>query len=568
MKTTDKDEAKGKIGRRTFLRGSLITGAVAGAASLAGPALTQVEAAEEKQAACEPDFLKAPDPIPDSKISKTITVDVVVIGSALSGLSATRAALEAGATVATIEKAPDIVYRSSDVGVINDKIAQKLGIVIDPADVVNAIQDYYHHRTNGDLWRYWAENGGAALDWWLSLVDYKLVDEKFEIPEKSEDVFVRVPHWPHPQAFDPAKEHYKTFTTVHQILPDMGVALRAVYNKCVQLGGKFSFSTWARQLIRPNNEGRVQGVIAQDKDGNYIKYLANKGVVLCTGDYSNDRNMLQKYSPATALRYPFSIWFNKDAKGVVTNTGDGQKMGLWIGAQMEDGPHAPVTHCVGGPLGDDSFLLVNARGERFVNEDNDGQQFTNAIERQPKMKAFQIFDSKWPDQVPSQGISHGQISAVNRDAVVGRGEGGWTSITTEAKVERVSKKSDTLEGLAKELGLPVDTFVATVKRYNELAHAGNDTDFYKRADRLFPIETAPFYGGHTSQALLIVTGGLVVNGKCEVCDNNFEPIPGLHAAGNAMGGRFSADYAVTAAGVSHGTALTFGRFAGQQAAKG
>jgi len=116
--------------------------------------------------------------------------------------------------------------------------------------------------------------------------------------------------------------------------------------------------------------------------------------------------------------------------------------------------------------------------------------------------------------------------------------------------------------------LPVDTFVATVKRYNELAKKKKDTDYYKRSDRLFPIETAPFYGGATGQALLVVMGGLVVNGKCHVCDKNFDAIPGLYAAGNAMGGRFATDYAVTAAGVSHGTALTFGRLAGEEAAKG
>ncbi|MDR3763063.1 MAG: FAD-dependent oxidoreductase [Acidobacteriota bacterium] len=561
-----KENEKQIQARRNFLKGSAAMGLASVATAVAASKMAQAAPAPSEPA-CEPDFLKAPEPIPDSKIAKTITTDVVVIGSALSGLSATRAALEAGAKVAVIEKSNDIVYRSSDVGVINSSIDKKLGLHYEPAEVVNAIQDYYHHRVNGDLWRHWAENSGAALDWWLSLVQYKLVDEKFDIPQDSKEVFVRVPHWPHPKAFNLAKEHYATFTTVHQILPDMGTALRAVYNKCVAMGGDFHFATWARQLVRPNNEGRVEGVIAQDKDGNYIKFVARKGVILCTGDYSNDRKMLEKYCPQVADLYPHSIWFNKDANGVNTNTGDGQKMGMWAGALFERGPHSPVSHCVGGPLGDDSFLLVNARGERFMNEDNDGQQFSNAIERQPKMQAFQIFDAKWPEQLGSQGISHGQISGLNMDAVVGKGEGGWTSITTKAKVERMSKKSDTLEGLAKELGLPAEQFVATIKHYNQLARAGKDTDYYKRADRLFPVEKAPFYGGRTGQALLVVMGGLEVNGRCEVLDPKFNPIPGLWAAGNAMGNRFSSDYAVTAAGVSHGTALTFGRLAGTEAAK-
>jgi fumarate reductase flavoprotein subunit len=558
MKETEEQKFQA---RRNFLKGSL----AAGVASVAVPAIAAAVPVEEKQAetAVATDFMKAPEPIPDSKISKTVTADVVVIGAALSGLSAARAALEAGAKVAVIEKSPDIVYRSSDVGVINSSISRKLNCVIDPAEVVTAIQDYYHNRTNPDLWRYWAENSGAALDWWLSLVpDYKLIDESLSAPNQTTDVYIRLPHWPHPKLYNPAKEHYKTFSTVHQFMPDMGIALRAVYTKCVAMGANFAFSTWARQLVRPNNQSRVTGVIAQDKAGNYIKYIAEKGVVLCTGDYSSDRKMMEKYCPEIADLYPHGFFPNKDANGVSTNTGDGHKMGMWIGAQMERGPHAPVSHCMGGPLNDDAFLLVNVRGERFMNEDNDGQQFTNAMERQPGMKAFQIFDAKWKDQLQYQGISHGMKSSL------GSNSSGWNSITTEADVLRSARKADTLEGLAKELGLPADSFVATIKRYNEMAHAGKDTDYYKRADRLFPVEAPPFYGGSMQPMLLVVMGGLVVNAKCEVCNAKFEPIPGLYAAGNAMGGRFSSDYAVIAAGVSHGTALTFGRLAGQEASRG
>jgi len=548
------------LARRNFLKGSLAAG-VAGVVAPGMPASAQA-AQRTDEPETHTDLLKAPDPIPDSKIGKTITTDVVVIGAGLSGLSAARAALEAGAKVAVIEKATDIVYRKSEVGVINSSISKKLGCVIDPAEIVTAIQDYYHNRTNPDLWRYWAENSGAALDWWLSLVPaYELVDESVVVPNDTTDVYVRLAYWPHPKLYDPAKEHFKTFSTTHQILPDIGIALRAVYNKCVTMGADFAFSTWARQLTRLNNQGRVTGVIAQNKAGAYIKYIAEKGVVLCTGDYCGDRKMVERFCPEIADLYPQTIFPNKDANGVVTNTGDGQKMGMWIGAQMERGPHAPVTHCSGGPLGCDAFLLVNARGERFMNEDNDGQIFTNAIERQPGNKACQIFDAKWKDQLQYQTIGHGMRDSVSATFT------GYNSTTTEDRVLRAAKTSDTLEGLAKELSLPVDTFVATVKRYNEMARAGKDTDYYKRADRLFPVETPPFYGGSTGAALLVVMGGLVVNARCNACDEKFNPIPGLYAAGNAMGGRFSADYGLTAAGVSHGTALTFGRLAGQEAAK-
>ena len=561
----DKGKTPDIQGRRNFLKGAVVLGVVG--ASNGANALSGVGSEPAAAAACEPAWLKAPEAIPDSQIGKTVTADVVVIGSALSGLSAARAALEAGATVAVIEKAPDMVYRSCDVGVINSSIAQKLGNRIDPAEIVTAIQDYYSWRTSADLWRHWAENSGAALDWWLSLVpDYKLIDENFNVPIGTKEVYVRMPHWPHPKAYDPAKEHYKCFSTVHQILPDMGVALRAVQTRCKELGGSFYYSTWARQLIRSNNEGRVLGVIAQQKDGSYIKFLARRGVVLCTGDYSGDRSMVEHYCPQAADLYPHTIYPNIDANGKLANTGDGQKMGVWIGAQMERGPHAPVNHCMGGPLGDDAFLLVNVRGERFMNEDNDAQHWTNAFERQPQAHAFQIFDAKWREQLACQGISHGQFYKVGTGGLGGGMS--WSAVTTEQRVLGLAKTANTLEELAAKLELPVEAFTATVKRYNELAHQGNDTDYYKRADRLFPVETAPFYGGRAAPSLLVIMGGLVVSAKCEVCDGKFNTIPGLFAAGNAMGCRFSGDYAVTAAGVSHGTALTFGRLAGQMAAKG
>ena len=564
---SEKDE-RNIAPRRNFLKGSIVAG-IAGVASM-----TSVESvfAENQPAVCAAadDFLKAPDPIPDSKISKTVTTDVVIIGAGIAGLSAARAALEGGAKVAVIEKATDIVYRSSDVGTINSSIAKKLGNNLDTAELVTYMQDTYGWRTNGDLWRFWAENSGASLDWLLEASpSYKLIDELTAVDEKTEDVYVRMPHWPHPKGYDPSKEHFKIYSTVIQFLPDLGPALRNVEKQCVKMGADFQFSTAACQLIRPNNKGRVQGVIAQGADGKYIKFLASKGVVLCTGDYSGDKKMLTNYCPQVADLYT-SIYFNRDAKGVVCNTGEGHRMGMWVGGQMERGPHAPVTHSIGGPLGINAFLLVNARGKRFMNEDSDGQSWTNAIEREPQASAFQVFDSRWKEQLAAQSVNHGNINAVlPDDQPPGGGPFTWSSYTTEKRMmSRGTKKSDTLEGLAHELGLPTEKFVATVKRYNEMARAGSDVDYFKRADRLFAIDKAPFFGGRTGQALLVVMGGLVVDNNCAVQDAKLNPIPGLWASGNAMGGRFACAYAMGAAGVSHGSALTFGRLAGQVAAKG
>ena len=148
---------------------------------------------------------------------------------------------------------------------------------------------------------------------------------------------------------------------------------------CEKAGVQFLYSTFARQLVRPDNAGRVEGVIVEDENGDYKKITASKAVLLATGDYASNAEMMSYYVPWSD-RF-MSIFPNVDAKGEKTNTGDGQQMGMWIGAKMEDGPHAPMTHHLGGPLGMDAFLLVDINGERFMNEDVGGQPFQNQLSR-------------------------------------------------------------------------------------------------------------------------------------------------------------------------------------------
>ena len=129
--------------------------------------------------------------------------------------------------------------------------------------------------------------------------------------------------------------------------------------------------------------------------------------------------------------------------------------------------------------------------------------------------------------------------------------------------------ANTLEELFEIMGLPVETAVASVERYNELYHGGKDLDFGKRMDRMYPIETPPFYATRSITAACIVTAGIVVDENLRVLDENFDPIPHLWAAGNAAGGRYAAEYPVSpVVATSHGTAITFGRSIGTQAAAG
>jgi fumarate reductase flavoprotein subunit len=140
------------------------------------------------------------------------------------------------------------------------------------------------------------------------------------------------------------------------------------------------------------------------------------------------------------------------------------------------------------------------------------------------------------------------------------------SDSVRESVERKSLTANTIEELAEKMNVPVETFKATIKRYNELAEMGKDLDFNKRADRLTAIDRPPFYAGKGRYRLLAVMGGLNVNTRLQALDKDREIIPGLYLAGNTMGNRFAVDYPTMAPGISHGMALHFGRIAGYNAA--
>ena len=124
---------------------------------------------------------------------------------------------------------------------------------------------------------------------------------------------------------------------------------------------------------------------------------------------------------------------------------------------------------------------------------------------------------------------------------------------------QVCQKADTIEELTRKMEVPIATFKATIKRYNELAKLGKDLDFSKRGDRMTTIEKAPFYTSKGSYELLVVLGGLNVNTKFQPTDKDSEPIPGLYVAGNVVGNRFAVDYPLLLPGFTHALALFTGR---------
>ena len=555
------------LSRRSFISG---TAAVASTAALAGTVTSALADEAQESAAYTPSFMQAPAPIDAADIKETVDADIVIIGSALSGLCACRAAVENGAkNIVVIEKADTWQCRSNQFGTIGGKIQEDLGIKIDRNAAVGQLMKECGYRPNQRILNLWADNSGEAFDWFLAPMEGKYVVENESDPYDAEEghLSVRKTHWPEPDNSHTEDDFYPIFSDCQITLPTMSPWVEAIYNICVEAGVTFKFSTWARQLVRENNEGPVTGVICQDVDGNYSQVNASKAVLLATGDFAGNKDMMSYYVP-WATRFA-SIFPNRDAAGDPTNTGDGQCMGMWVGAKMEDGPLAPMTHHLGGPLGMDAFLLTDVNGDRFVNEDVGGQPFQNQLSRLPKKTAWQVFDSEWPNQLQYMDCGHGNVSWYVDDDKVPGGSYGRNAYISQAMFDEAMSgdagvQADTIEELAEKMGVPVEEFCATIERYNELAKKGVDEDFGKRADRMFAIENPPFYGYKlTDTVLLVCMGGLETTVDFEVLDTNDDVIPGLYAVGNAQGGRFLVDYPLPCPGISHGMAMTHGMLVGR-----
>ena len=557
--------------RRNFVAGA--AGAAAATALAAGATVALAdEAAETEAAAAEtPAFLVKPE-VPTDIVEER-DCDVLVIGMGLAGTAAFKAAAEAGVTTIALEKQPEdsysVIYMAGDFGVVGSQIQKDLGIEWAPkADIMNEMAKECGSRIDTWMMSYWYDHSGQDFDWFVEGADFEVLTGTAAEKQTDKEFYIRPKCFPKSENYDYHEEYIPYFHGTITTNPNMQWACQAAMDAGKAAGGEIIFGATGEQLIQ-DESGAVIGAYAQTEAG-YIKVNA-KQVVLTCGDYGANQEMKAYYAPEYV-----------DYTGGV-DTGDGHRMGIWAGGRMEEGPHAPMAHHMGAALGVDSYLQLNNLGKRFMNEDIPGQNLTQMLSRQPlasdpekreaDIRAYQIFDSKWPEQIADMPDGHGYTShyvpddQVDQYPLVLSGFGlGWT--TSQMVEDSVDYKADTLEELFEQMGLPVETAMAEVERYNELCAAGYDEDFGKMPKRLFPVENPPFYGCAFSAArsMLVMIGGLECDHDLHVVDADDNPIPGLFVAGNNQGRRFLVDYPVIVAGISLGTALTFGRLAGTNAA--
>lgn len=580
-----------RLSRRAFLGLGATAAVAAGAAGLVGcapasnadsgktdapagdTAAPQGGAASGKPADFTPSFMTAPSVPTD--IKETKDCDVLVIGLGLSGCAAAKAAAEEGAKVIAIEKAAELsaVSMAGDFGVVGSQIQKDLGIEWAGKDViVNQLMKDMCYRPTPDFLGYWYDHSGEDFDWLVEGADFEVLTSTAADQQTDKPNYIRPKCFPPLEGYDYKTEYYPYFHGTITSNPNMQWTLEAAAAKAEEMGAELIYSTWGEQLIAEG--GKVTGAYVHDADGNYTQINA-KSVVLATGDWGNNQDMRDYFIP-WANEF-MSFYTTMDAAGNVGNTGDGHLMGLWAGGHMELGPHAPMTHHMGGPLGVDGYLQLNINGVRFMNEDIPGQNIADQLSRVPAgpdgLRSWQIFDSKWPDEIAHMPDGHGYVNhfipedQVDQYQTVLAGFG--LGYTTKEMVEGAQGliKADTIEDLASQMGLDAATVKASIDRYNEMCAAGHDSDFGKDPRRLFPVSEPPFFAApFASAGMLVLMGGLEVNKQLQPLNEAGEPIEGLYTAGNVQGGRYLVEYPVTVAGISLATALCFGRLAGMNAA--
>lgn len=552
----------GQISRRGFLTGAAATGAMAALGGLVGCAPnSKGNEAEDISAGASgqgtPSFMTAPEPIAETDIQETIETEVLVIGAGYSGLASALSASENGLKVTVAEKTAQANGRGAGTGVINSTYAREHdAAVIDKSSAAFRWMQTCGNRANESLVSLFFEESGTAMDWLLEkAVDYNVKIDLW-------DGYSRNPLLPDEAGY-------------HMLSADAGAAgvadfdqnafftVELLYHLVQDAGTEFLFESPAEQLVKEGD--KVIGAVLNTPDG-YKKVIASKGVVLATGDIAGDEELVDYYCPvvkkAQAIYTPVGV-----------NTGDGHKMALWAGAALQDGPFPPMLHPqrysdkssnqLQGP-----FLFVNQEGQRFFNEGTWVQPKSLQIMQNTKDGiAYAVFDSSWQTDL-LDSLPHG--GGMFWDSFRYKGTSSYEDTITyyeESLQECIEMgtafQADTIEELAEQIGAPAEDMKATIDRYNELCTAGEDVDFNKNAQFLYPVQQPPYYSTKVGACLLAIVGGVKVNRSLQCLTPEGEPLEGLYAVGNASGDAYAVDYPINVPGNSHGRCLTWGYHVGR-----
>lgn len=547
------------VTRRGFITGA----AAAGAVAVTGVSAAQTAVAEPAGDSAYA-WEKAPEPIDESQIVDTVETDVLVIGGGTSGLICGLKAREEGADVIILEKMPMVIGRGGSIFAMNSRFTQEKGVTLDIGKTYKRMMGYHSFRVDQDKWLLHANHSGEAMDWLEERMTtaskvgghdlYPILEEQYDDPEElvgeyqGTHEFLGGPHGSNPRD-NPQQD---VVDNLAAWCVDQGVDLR--YNTC------------AEQLVK-DEAGTVVGCVALNEDDEYVKFVGRNGVVLATGDFGTDKEMIAKYCH----------WALQCGDGGVFD-GSGHKMALWAGAAWEKSEGAvPLLMCfqwinITNQVRSFQGLLVNENGVRYTNEDNVLSHGTAAFLSQPHSRAYAIWDTAYAYDADwrHQYLDGPAVFEAGDDAIAH-----WDKLVTSGEIDQNGSgsmslnmvKCDTLEELVEALGLPAEETLATIERYNGFCETGVDEDYHKREGLLLPVKEGPFYGAICTPWQLAMLGGIRCNTQMQALDENDEVVPGLYVIGSLVGDMYANIYSTHFPGHNLGaTCLTFGWLTGNRLA--
>ena len=521
---------------------------------------------------------KEPD-IDETAITETVDTDILIVGAGNGGMFAAAYAAANGLNFRVIEQNANVQDTRHWYGAVDSAAAKEAGEpATDKAKLLSEISRYASGKCDQRVVKTWINESAAMHDFMRSILEDKY-GWVCDFTSGSEAA------WPAENAehntdyLYPVQEHNYMASESASGLPRNELLLQYIQ----ELGYDVDFKTSLAKLEK-NSDGRITGIIAQStEDDHFIRYNANKGVLLACGGFPGNPYMMEQLDPlgtsvTTACSYS------------PADKGYGIRAAVWAGANLDkeaapmlfdrgvvapgvDGGYVDSDTAFGGKAfpgkirqynpGTQPFLKVNRNGERFANESCPYNDIVYAAAHQPGRVYAQICDANILED--AKRFHTIGCSAQTRNG----GEKYIQGKMDEAIEAGALFKCDTLDELADKMGFTgaaKDTFLATVERYNELYDKQNDEDFGKPAYRLSAIRTAPFYGCWLGASLLTTEQGIAINEKGQALDNNNQPMEGLYITGDMSGSFFANNYPCLMAGVAMGRTLTFAMKAVKQMA--
>ena len=471
-----------------------------------------------------------------------LTTELLVIGGGAAGLAAAAAAAEQGVQVTVAEAMAAVggngLFPRGVFGVDSPLQRKKL-VFADPDQLFTRCMEYSHWKIDGRIIRRLIDKSGDTISWLMDKgVDF--CDVVHHTPNQSPEVF----HITSP------KENAGS------------VVIRCLKAFCLERGVTLLTSTRGKSLVR-DAQGAVVGAILTRKDGQEREIRAQR-VLVATGGFSGNREMIERY-------YPNFRWDEVPAGGGMRHPGDGVRMALEVGADIEGNfameiaapkikGYAPLNLVLGKPY----LIWLNRFGRRFADEGivYNFAMAANAVMAQPGSKVWVVFTQSQLDKTLSDGRDMIELIHIDPNA-----EAQLPAALEQAMAGGILKKAQSPQELGEFIGCSGQAVSQAVAEYNRFCREGRDRLFAKDRRYLLAMEEGPYYAIAAGADMLITHGGIRVNEFFQALRPDYTPVPGLYMAGVDFGGADADVYNVEMSGHGFGFALNSGRMAGEHAAQ-